>query len=93
MCFRSLHLVSQLVTLLIPTLTAFPDCEATIVAIKRDTGFVDVVNEPDAACGIILDRTIMYAESGGQAEDHGFLVHISNDVSPRLVVIITIKPI
>ncbi|KAL7058888.1 hypothetical protein AAHC03_012964 [Spirometra sp. Aus1] len=57
----------------------FPDCEATIVAIRRETGFVKSVNEPGLICGLILDKTLLYAEAGGQSEDHGFIVHATNE--------------
>ncbi|VDN23851.1 unnamed protein product [Dibothriocephalus latus] len=74
--FRELPTVPPLFIL------AFPDCQATILAIRRDTGFVKSVNEPGLVCGLILDKTLLYAEAGGQSEDHGFIIHATNEVGP-----------
>uniref|UniRef100_A0A5K3F3V6 alanine--tRNA ligase n=1 Tax=Mesocestoides corti TaxID=53468 RepID=A0A5K3F3V6_MESCO len=59
----------------------FSDCTATILAIRTEKGFVDCVSEPGMVCGLILDRTVLYAEAGGQSEDHGFIVSEKNDAN------------
>ncbi|VDM35120.1 unnamed protein product [Hydatigera taeniaeformis] len=59
----------------------FPECTASIIAIRTAEGFVDSVEGTGKICGLVLDRTIFYAEAGGQAEDHGFIVSEANDAN------------
>ncbi|CAL1281228.1 unnamed protein product [Larinioides sclopetarius] len=51
----------------------FEPCVGTILALRIQKAFADKV-ENGQECGIILDRTSFYAESGGQIYDLGFMV-------------------
>ncbi|KAF8787099.1 Alanine--tRNA ligase like protein [Argiope bruennichi] len=50
----------------------FEPCVGTILALRIQKAFTDKV-ENGQECGIILDRTSFYAESGGQIYDLGFM--------------------
>src|SRR6185295_2148279 len=52
------------------------DCEATVVAIQPDGG-------------IVLDRTVFYAASGGQPADRGTLITKSGEAIPVANVVFT----
>lgn len=67
--------------LLLSTPIVFSECTASILAIRTAEGFVESVEGAGTVCGLVLDRTIFYAEAGGQAEDHGFIASEANDVS------------
>lgn len=58
----------------------FQECKATILAIRTAEGLVDVVEGAGTLCGIVLDSTVLYAEAGGQAEDHGFIIAEEDEV-------------
>lgn len=49
-------------------------CEGTITGLVVDGKFVDTMKEGDEGM-IILDRTVFYAEKGGQSGDTGTLAH------------------
>ncbi|XP_043916877.1 alanine--tRNA ligase, mitochondrial isoform X2 [Protopterus annectens] len=51
----------------------FSPCQATVLALYTDDCLVSEVSTGQL-CGIILDRTSFYAEQGGQAADHGYLM-------------------
>ncbi|EUB62782.1 Alanine--tRNA ligase, cytoplasmic [Echinococcus granulosus] len=59
----------------------FSEYMASILAIRTAEGFVESVEGAGTVCGLVLDRTIFYAEAGGQAEDHGFIVSEGNDAN------------
>ncbi len=47
-------------------------CEAKILALVSDGGLCDEIGEGSEAI-VVLDRTVMYAEMGGQVADHGVI--------------------
>lgn len=49
-------------------------CEGTVTGLVVDGKFVDTMNEGDEGM-VILDRTVFYAEKGGQIGDTGVLSH------------------
>lgn len=51
----------------------FDECFGTVLALRIKKQFTDQV-ENGQECGIILDQTSFYAESGGQIYDLGFMV-------------------
>lgn len=50
-----------------------------ILALRHNKEFVQNVSN-DQECGIILDRTCFYAESGGQIFDTGYMIKEGDDV-------------
>ncbi|KAK9510740.1 hypothetical protein O3M35_005466 [Rhynocoris fuscipes] len=50
----------------------FAFCKSKILALRKNSKFVDKVESGDY-CGVILDTTCFYAEQGGQIYDEGFL--------------------
>ncbi|KER21252.1 hypothetical protein T265_10380 [Opisthorchis viverrini] len=58
---------------------AFPEIEATILSIRQESMFVPDVSQSGQLCGFILDKTVFYAEAGGQLYDTGFITKISDD--------------
>ncbi|VDP73867.1 unnamed protein product [Echinostoma caproni] len=59
----------------------FSEIEATILAIRLETEFTDSVDQPGQVCGFVLDKTIFYAEAGGQQADHGFITNLNDESS------------
>ncbi|UYV81217.1 AARS [Cordylochernes scorpioides] len=57
----------------------FTGCQGTILALRHNKTFVDIVTEGDR-CGIILDQTSFYAEQGGQIYDTGYLLKVDDEV-------------
>eukprot|EP00124_Ichthyophonus_hoferi_P004093 Ihof_evm2s411 gene=Ihof_evmTU2s411 len=52
----------------------FPPCSAKVVALYMDKKFVDEIPEDsNKSVGVVLDRSNLYAEQGGQIYDTGFL--------------------
>lgn len=56
----------------------FAPCQGTVLVLRTGKKFVDSV-EAGQQCGIILDRTNFYAESGGQSYDTGFMTCEGNE--------------
>ena len=48
------------------------ECEAKVLALVSDGGLCDEIAEGSDAI-VVLDRTVMYAEMGGQVGDHGVI--------------------
>lgn len=69
--------------------TEFDVCTSKVIAIRYQKGFHQEVSS-GVECGILLDRTSFYAESGGQTYDEGFMTKIGDEVgkvfttSPKL---------
>ncbi|XP_076061045.1 alanine--tRNA ligase, cytoplasmic [Oratosquilla oratoria] len=63
---------------------------AKILAIRYDGGFVDKITS-GCRCGIILDQTNFYAESGGQMFDEGFMVKLNEEETEFKVENVEIK--
>ncbi len=68
----------------------FPSIQATILAIRRGQNFVDSVSSGEE-CGLVLDRTCFYAESGGQTYDEGYIVKEDDENVEFQVRIIILK--
>ena len=68
----------------------FESCKGKIVAIRHNNQFVEVVQSGNR-CGIILDKTNFYAESGGQMYDEGFMVKIGDEESEFKVESVEVK--
>ncbi|XP_052864550.1 alanine--tRNA ligase, cytoplasmic [Anopheles cruzii] len=63
----------------------FDPCRGRIVALRCDGAFVEEVHAGQE-CGVIVDRTNFYAESGGQIYDQGFLVKVGDESGSELIV-------
>ncbi len=59
--------------------TEFDICTSKVIAIRYQKAFHQEVSS-GVECGILLDRTSFYAESGGQAYDEGFITKIGDEV-------------
>lgn len=59
---------------------SFPTVTGTILCLRKDGHFVTEVKAGNE-CGVILDKTNFYAESGGQIYDTGFMTGIEADES------------
>ena len=53
-------------------ISEFPSVDGTVVALKHDGKFVENVTQGDR-CGVLVDKTCFYAESGGQNSDSGLI--------------------
>lgn len=63
----------------------FEGCQSKILAIvNHENRFVDEVHSGEN-CGLILDQTNFYAESGGQIFDQGALVKVDDEANEFLV--------
>lgn len=56
----------------------FEGCQGKIVAIRCNNAFVEEATSGQE-CGLILDQTNFYAESGGQIYDQGYFVKIKDE--------------
>ncbi|KAG0728257.1 Alanine--tRNA ligase, cytoplasmic [Chionoecetes opilio] len=55
----------------------FEPCKGRVVAIRCEGKFIDAAVSGQR-CGVLLDRTNFYAESGGQEHDEGFMTKIDD---------------
>lgn len=71
-------------------------CTSKVIAIRFQKAFHEEVSS-GVECGILLDRTSFYAESGGQAYDEGFITKIGDEVCGHYIPILynysTSKPL
>jgi len=51
--------------------TEFAPLSAKVVALFHGDSQVDAINSDMSHCGVMLDRTLFYSESGGQISDSG----------------------
>lgn len=56
----------------------FDVCTSKVIAIRFQKAFHEEVSS-GVECGILLDRTSFYAESGGQAYDEGFITKVDGE--------------
>ncbi|XP_055541454.1 alanine--tRNA ligase, cytoplasmic [Wyeomyia smithii] len=56
----------------------FESCNGKVLALRFNNAFVDEV-QAGQECGVILDKTNFYAESGGQIYDQGYLVKVNDE--------------
>lgn len=63
----------------------FPTCVAKVIALRHSKQFVQEVTSGQE-CGVLLDKTLFYAEQGGQIYDEGFLVKVGDEVITPLLI-------
>lgn len=63
----------------------FPTCIAKVIALRHSKQFVQEVTSGQE-CGVLLDKTLFYAEQGGQIYDEGFLVKVGDEVIIHLLI-------
>lgn len=56
----------------------FEGCTGKVIALRFNNQFVDQVTSGQE-CGVLLDKTNFYAESGGQIYDQGFMVKVGDE--------------
>ncbi|XP_034231223.1 alanine--tRNA ligase, cytoplasmic [Thrips palmi] len=56
----------------------FPSCVAKVIALRHSKQFVQEVTSGQE-CGVLLDKTVFYAEQGGQIFDEGFMVKVGDE--------------
>lgn len=61
------------------SIAEFESCTAKVIAIRYNKAFNQEVSS-GVECGVLLDRTCFYAESGGQTYDEGFFVKVGDEV-------------
>lgn len=49
----------------------FAPLSSNVVALFHNDSQVDAINSDMGQCGVVLDRTLLYCESGGQVSDCG----------------------
>jgi alanyl-tRNA synthetase len=65
----------------------FESCKGKVIALRYDNKIVETLTSGQE-CGLILDQTNFYAESGGQIYDQGYLIKVedeSTEFSVRVV--------
>ncbi|XP_047480705.1 alanine--tRNA ligase, cytoplasmic-like isoform X1 [Penaeus chinensis] len=68
----------------------FEVTNSKVIAIRYNNQFVDEVKS-GYRCGIVLDKTNFYAESGGQMYDEGFMVKIGDEETEFKVESVEVK--
>ncbi|KAK3908980.1 Alanine--tRNA ligase, cytoplasmic [Frankliniella fusca] len=56
----------------------FPTLVAKVIALRHSKQFVQEVTSGQE-CGVLLDKTLFYAEQGGQIYDEGFMVKVGDE--------------
>ncbi|CAL4125278.1 unnamed protein product [Meganyctiphanes norvegica] len=68
----------------------FEGCTGKIIAIRYNSTFVNEVKSGNR-CGLLLDKTNFYAESGGQMYDEGFMVKVGDEETEFKVESVEVK--
>ncbi|CAL8073181.1 unnamed protein product [Calicophoron daubneyi] len=64
----------------------FTELAATVLAIRDESGFTETATISGRLYGLILDKTVFYAEAGGQQCDQGFISTVGDESNEMSVI-------